>query len=122
MKKAKIFFSASIISLALCALTFRPVHIPENEDELLATKGEVVSVTEGTSNDIVFKLKGETDSFYINRGLEQGLNLKDLQSKLIGKQVTLKYPKHWSLLNIAGNTKHLSVIELNNEKVFSSLN
>ena len=45
-----------------------------------------------TSNDIVFS-DTHGDHYYINRGLERGLNLDSLRAKVLNKKVTLHLPK-----------------------------
>jgi hypothetical protein len=49
------------------------VPIPDEKD-CLSLKGMVSEVYEGGVNDVVFKLQGLDKEFYINRGLERGLD------------------------------------------------
>lgn len=121
MKSVKLLFFGFLGFILLCVLVLRPVNIPENENELLVAKGEVMAITEGPGNDIVFKLRDDNRRFYINRGLEQGLSIQDLQAKLTGRNITLKYPKHWSLMDPSGTTKHLSMVKYSGGTVFSEL-
>lgn len=51
----------------------------------------IISISEGRHNDIVFQ--GHKDYYYINRGLEKGLNLDDLNRDLLNKNVTLHLPR-----------------------------
>ena len=53
---------------------------------------KITKITEGPSYDIVFHDDG-TDYFYINRGLEHGLNLDSLNAKVLNKTVTLHLAK-----------------------------
>ena len=53
---------------------------------------KITKITEGPSYDIVFHDDG-TDYFYINRGLEYGLNLDSLNAKVLNKTVTLHLAK-----------------------------
>jgi hypothetical protein len=122
MKKSIVTLIGVGVFILLCVLTLRPVNTPDNESELLVAEGELTRVFEGTGKDIIFKLKNDDRSFYINRGLEQGLSIKELQARLTGKQITLKFPKHWTLLDPTGKTKHLSMVKLREETVFSELN
>ncbi|GAB5525293.1 MAG: hypothetical protein Roseis2KO_31650 [Roseivirga sp.] len=120
MKTVKFLFVGFIVFLLLCVLILRPVNIPENESDLETVKGELVSVMEGSGYDIFFKLKDDDRRYYINRGLEQGLSIQSLQASL-GKQVILKYPDHWTLLDPAGKTKHLSMVKISGKTIFSEL-
>ena len=69
--------------------------VPEEKDCLIL-KGIVVEIYEGSVNDVVLRLKSQNQTFYINRGLERGLNLSLLRSELINKTVTIKYPRYWT--------------------------
>ncbi len=120
MKTVRLLFFGFIGFMVLCVLTIRPVNIPENESELLVAKGELISVFEGVGNDIVFRLKDDDRRYYINRGLEQGLSIQNLQANL-GRQIILKYPEHWTLMDPAGSTKHLSMVKISGKTIFSEL-
>ncbi len=110
-----------VLVLVLFAIILRPVHIPKNPEDCLVAKGKVIQIYEGGIKDVVFKLEGDNTRYYINRGLEQGLILEELQQKLIGNNVTILYPKHWSLLDPNNTTKHLSVLEYNGEELFNEI-
>jgi hypothetical protein len=57
-------------------------------------KGLIVSIKErGGENDIVFKLKDDPKTYYINRGLQYGLNLDTIQIYLLNQEAELHYNK-----------------------------
>ena len=56
--------------------------------------GLVDEIYEGGVKDVVFKINGNTKIYYINRGLENGFDLKTLQNELIGEHVNFWYAKH----------------------------
>ncbi|MBO3697206.1 hypothetical protein [Roseivirga sp. E12] len=119
MKKPLILLISGFSVIILLSLTLRPVpSLPENE--LTIANGIVSNIYEGGENDIVFKLRESNDMFYINRGLEQGLNIDDLKKRLLGNQITVKYPEYWSLLS-NGTSHHISKVEYKGEVVFSEL-
>lgn len=92
--------------------------LPENE--LTVTNGTVAQILEGGENDIIFRLRETDERFYINRGLEQGLTIKELRQELLGSKITLKYPEYWSLLG-GGSTHHISKVEFQGRTIFSEL-
>ena len=108
-----------LIFLAAIAI-FRPVPIV-NEDEAITVTGIVDAVYEGGVKDVVFRLKNNQQRYYINRGLENGLNLKDLQSRLTGLEVTLKYPKYWTPLDWNNSIRHASKLVFQGEVLFNEL-
>ena len=73
----------------------------------------VTEINEGTSNDIVIKDTG-TDFYYINRGLEKGLSIKELNDKLLNKKVTLHLPEFW-----LGTPEHIAQLELNDIVIYT---
>ena len=68
---------------------------------------------EGSSNDFVFYDDG-TDCYYINRGLEEGLNLDSLNAKVLNKSVTLH------LLKLPyGTSEHIAQMRFKNDTIFT---
>lgn len=119
MKKRALYLAGFLMFFTLCAMVLKPVPILP-EDELTVVEGQVESIFEGGEFDVVFKLYDSPERYYINRGLEQGLTLEGLRSKLLDRKVTIKYPEFWSLL-ANGSPHHLSKLEHNGETIFSEL-
>ena len=99
---------------------FRPVPIVEEKDAITVT-GIVVDIYEAGVKDVVFRLSGDKVIYYVNRGLEQGLNIDSLKRKLVGNQAVFKYPDYWSPLDRGNKIRHLSKVEFNNEVLFNEL-
>lgn len=114
----KFFIAIPVLFLLLAVLILRPVPIV-TEDKAIAESGVVAGIYEGGVNDVVFKLQDNNRRFYINRGLEAGLTLEGLREKLIGRKVTLKYPKYWTPLDWNNRVKHISKVEFGNEVIFN---
>lgn len=114
----KILISAGLFTLflVLIALSVVPV-VPEEKAKTV--NGKVIRIFEGGEKDIVFVLEGNSTSFYINRGLESGLDLMTLQSTLLGEEVSMKYPKHWTPLDWNNSTKHLAKLEYQGEVLYN---
>jgi hypothetical protein len=120
MRKSVWITISGILVLAQATFAFRPVSIPE-EDDCLVVKGTVVGLYEGGTKDVVLKLQGENRSFYVNRGLERGLDLEKLKVQLINKEITIKYPKYWTPLDPGNSFKHISKIEPAGQTIFSEI-
>ena len=116
----KLGIGLAVFFLVAAALILRPVPIV-SEDEALVEVGKVVSIYEGGVKDVVFRLENNSRTFYINRGLENGLHLDQLQSELIGKELTFKYPDYWTPLDWNNNIKHLSKVEYEGVVIFNEL-
>jgi len=114
MKKS-IITSLIIIILTisiLVAFTTLLIKNPKSEQCVINIE-KIIKISQGTSNDIVFSdLDG--DHYYINRGLERGLNLEVLNAKVLNKTVTLHLPKFW-----IGTSEHIAQLTVNDEVIFT---
>lgn len=106
-----------LLVLAFGALVLRPVPIVA-EAECEVAQGKVVHVFEGGAGDIVLVLESQAERFYINRGLEKGLDLELLRSQLIDSQVKLWYPSYWTPLDPTSSTRHISKMTLGESVLF----
>lgn len=106
--------------LIACVLILRPVPIVK-EDKALEVRGLVETIYEGGTNDVVFLLEDDKTRYYINRGLEMGLDLEILQKELIGQEVLIKYPKYWTPLDWNDEIKHLSKLVYRDSVYFNEL-
>ena len=120
MRAKNLMIISGLIFIALGLMIFRPVPIP-NEKDCLSLKGTVVEIYEAGVNDIVFKLEGLDKEFYVNRGLERGLDLAELRSQMTNKEILIKYPKYWTPLDPGNSTRHISKIECDGRIIFTEL-
>ena len=109
-----------LVLLGLGILIFRPVPIPDEKD-CVSLKGTVSEIYEAGVSDVVFKLQEHDRTFYINRGLERGLNLKKLRTDLTNKKINILYPKYWTPLDPFNSVRHISKIECDGRTVFTEL-
>lgn len=107
--------------LAFAGLILRPVPIPDDLTECEVVTGIVSGVGEGGEHDVLFILEDHETRYYINRGLEDGLNIDELKSKLAGKKVEFYYPNYWTPLDPNNSIRHLSRVDFNNEVVWSEI-
>jgi chorismate-pyruvate lyase len=121
MKKKHFAIIAGLMAIVIVVLALRPVPIPAEKD-CLVLKGTVTKIYEGGVKDVVIELNGHNQKFYVNRGLQRGLNLQELQSKLTGSEIVLKYPDHWTPLDPGKSIIHISKIEHERQTVFTELN
>lgn len=105
------------IILAAFAI-LRPVPIVPLA-ECAKVDGVLAAVSEGGVNDVCLQIEGQPDKmFYINRGLEAGLDIAQLRSDLVGKQVQIAYPKYWTPLDPFNSTRHVSMLASSAEVLF----
>lgn len=104
-----------VLGIILCGIWFFSnliIHNPKKE-ECAIIKTQITAVYEGTTFDINFRdINGKM--YYINRGTEQGLEIKSLRNKVQNKTVTLHLPKV-----IYGVTNHISQLTVNDSVLFT---
>ena len=115
-----IFLLFGLLFLVLVAMILRPVPIPAEEDLLVET-GTVVAIYEAGTKDVVFQLAHTDVRYYINRGLEKGLNLSLLKATLMDQEITIKYPSYWTPLDPRNDDRHVTKLEYAGEVIFSDL-
>ena len=120
MKTRNWVILTGLVFLGLGVLIFRPIPIPDEKD-CLSLKGTVSEVYEAGVKDVVFKLQGLDKTFYINRGLERGLDLKKLRADLTNKEIVILYPKYWTPLDPGNSVRHISKLECDGRTVFTEI-
>ena len=116
MKKRSLYFALGFL-FVIAVLALRPVPIlPEEKCKVVS--GTLTRVFEGGEKDLVFILEGDKTRYYVNRGLETGLDMEYIRQRFVGKEITLKYPPHWTLLDPFGTIYHVSKVEGEGEVLF----
>ncbi|MEY8849968.1 hypothetical protein AB9K26_14200 [Psychroserpens sp. XS_ASV72] len=108
MKK---FFYLVLFCLFLSLISCVINNPKPEECEIIDVK--ITRISEGSSYDIVFHDNG-SDYYYINRGLEQGLNLDSLNAKVLNKTVTLHLPKL-----LFGTSEHIAQMVIDEEIIYT---
>ncbi len=104
----------------LALLGLRPISQPTADNVIIVT-GTLDSVYSACTScyDISFQIAGENVSYYINRGEELGLDIKELASNLTGKEIELHIIKHWTLLVPEYNSRHIAKLQYGEEVLYS---
>jgi len=100
-------------------LLVRPVAI--TRENSITVNSVIIGVSEGGLKDIVISLKGARDIYYINKGIEKGLNVDDLNKKLMNKSVTILYakPRMLSRFGPMTDTRFITELRLDKEIIYS---
>ncbi|MEM9823644.1 MAG: hypothetical protein AAF985_21340 [Bacteroidota bacterium] len=114
------FILLSLAALFFLFLVLRPLP-RANPDHCSLVEGIVERIYEAGTQDIVFKLQGNTVNYYINRGLEHGLDLALLRQSLADQEVSIYYLKHWTPLDPNDQVKHIARLELGQEVIYDEM-
>ncbi|WP_109302304.1 hypothetical protein [Aquimarina sp. AU474] len=124
-KVGKIWFSIVFVLFLVfmwsMVQTFRPVRNVQPND-VMKIKGTVTDIKEGPGFDIVITLENDNHYYYINRGLEYGLTIEQIQSNILNKTVTLYPIKRWTIFTRDSNMGHVSKIMINNKVIYNEIN
>jgi len=61
--------------------------------------GKVIDIYQSGTKDLSIKLEDHSDYFYINRGLESGLNLSALKKQILNQDCKLSIVNHGAPLD-----------------------
>ena len=114
----KILLGIFVIGICFIGSVLIPALLV-SEDKTIEAKGVVYKVYEAGDKDIVFKLENNDTSFYINRGIELGLKINDLEQELMGKEIVIKYQNYRTILNWYSKSKHISKVEFKDKIIFN---
>ena len=116
MKKSVSIIAGAITLLIITSFFLLKSCIIQNPkpEECVVIDIKVTKITEDGVKDIVFHDDG-TDFYYINRGLEQGLNLDSLKIKVLNKTVTLHLAKVMGGIT----SEHISQMTLDDEIIYT---
>ncbi len=112
MRKLFLYFTIFIL---VCVCTYSCVIQNPKPEECYVQTETIISIREGSTFDIVFS-DTHGDHYYINRGLEMGLNLDSLNAKVLNKTVTLHLPK---LLGGLVTSEHIAQLQVGEEIIFT---
>lgn len=117
----KVVLVIGILFLVVAILIFRPVPIPATLKKCEKVEGEVASIYEAGVKDVVFVLRDDDKRYYINRGLENGLNLDTLRQDLLTENISIYYPRYWTPLDWNNRVKHLSHLTFQEQVIYTEV-
>lgn len=111
----------TVLIIALLFLVFRP--IPISRDNSIAINTTIDKVNKGSEDNVIFKLNNASGIFYINHGLQKGLDLDTLQKQLLNREVSILYLKSnfFSGFSPVKGTKYVTELKLGDQVIYSEL-
>jgi hypothetical protein len=96
MRSNIIIAGGLLLFAAIVMATWRPADL-RVKNNWVTEKGIVTEMYETDFKDLVLKLKGQAESYYID-GSVDGLTLAELKDKVLYKRVVIQYPDRWTPL------------------------
>lgn len=123
-KTGKIFFSISSILFIgfmwVVIQTFKPVRNVQ-PDDVIEVRGKVLKIEKSAGFDIIITLENDAHIYYINRGLQQGLTIDQLNTDLLNKTVILYPIKRWTIFTRDGIMGHISKVVIDDQVIFNEI-
>jgi hypothetical protein len=114
MNKRKLYFSLIVTIVFIIFLSLHScINNNTQPEKCTVVKAKIIKITEGPSFDIVFH-DDSSNRYYINRGLENGLNLDSLNAKVLNKTVTLHLPNLFY-----GTSEDIAQLAIDDEIIFT---
>lgn len=111
----------TVLIIALLYLVFRP--IPISRDNSIAINTTIDKVSQGSEDNIILKLNNTSGIFYINHGLQKGLNLDTLKQELQNREVSVLYLKSnfFSGFSPVKGTRYITELKMGDKIIYSEL-
>lgn len=109
----------SIISIFLSAIPGKTKRV--DSKPLTGKLNAITTCCPG--GDITFHMDNDGGkSYYINRGVESGLNVEQLQKELIGKTITVYYYRYgWNVINFRNQVQHICELRTKDKVYYTEL-
>jgi hypothetical protein len=116
-----------ILLILFTGISFYMSAIPgqsKREDtKLISGKLRAIS-TCCPGGDIIFRLENPSDNsaYYINRGVENGLDANLLKDQLLEKEITIAYHKRgWNVMNFTNEAKHICEVRYGEQVLYTEI-
>jgi len=113
-------FSIFVGFMFIVIQTFRPVR-NVSEKDLIEIEGVVIDIQEAPGLDIAITLKNDPHYYYINRGLQLGINIEQLRQDILNKKVTLYSIERWTIFTRDKIMGHVSKLVIGQKTLFTEL-
>lgn len=111
----------AVLFIAFIVMALRPI-MNLHMDDCASVTGTIDRLVfhEG-SKDIGMGIVEDANRYYINRGLELGLEESSLRPKIMDQKVTIHYADHWTPLDPKMQTRHIARITLGDEIIYNEI-
>jgi hypothetical protein len=118
MRSNVIIVGGLLLFGAIVVATTHPARL-NAEAKAVTERGIVTEVYQTVFDDLVVKLKGQNNAYYMDGALEKGLTFNELKNQLLYKPVTIHYPQRWTPLKDAEPKYYISKLESDGRIIFA---
>ena len=102
---------------ALVMATWKPLDLRPKK-AWVTERGVVADVYQTGLKDLVLKLRGQAESYYIDGALDENISFSELKEKLLNKSVVIQYPDKWTPLKKEDTRHFISQLEYDGEIIY----
>ena len=117
MRSNIIIFAGLLLLAAIVMATLNPGRL-KAEHTLVTDHGVVTEVYETALKDLVVKLQGRGETFYLDRKADNDLTFDQIRQKLLNKPVAIEYLDRWTPVEQPDERHYVSKLEHDGEIIF----
>lgn len=118
MRSNIIIVAGLLLLAAIVMATLSPARF-KAEKTLVSDHGVVTEVYETALKDLVVKLQGRAEAFYLDRKANNGLTFDQFKDKLMNQPVSIHYLDNWSPIDEQEPRHYVSKLEHDGEIIFN---
>ena len=118
MRSNIIIVAGLLLLAAIVMATLSPARF-KAEKTLVTDHGIVAEVYETALKDLVVKLQGRGETYYLDRNADKGMTFDQFKDKLMNKPVMIHYLEGWSPIEEQEPRHYVSKLEHEGEIVFN---
>lgn len=118
MRSNIIIVAGLLLLAAIVMATLSPARF-KAEKTLVTEHGIVAEVYETALKDLVVKLQGRGETYYLDRNANKGMTFDQFKDKLMNKPVMIHYLQGWSPIEEQEPRHYVSKLEHDGEIVFN---
>ena len=84
-------------------------------------EGMITYIFNNGNYDIGLSIEGDKSLYYINRGLEHGLDINSLKQHFLNKRLKVYYADVFTILDPKGRMRHVNQLRLGDSLVYTEL-
>lgn len=117
MRSNVIIVAGLLLSAAIVMATLRPVRF--QAEKKVTHHGIVAEVYQTALKDLVVKLKGRPEIYYLDKKAEHEIDFEAFKTKLLDQPVSIHYAERWKPLSEKQPQHYVSKVETEDEIVFA---
>jgi hypothetical protein len=117
MRSNIIILAGLLLLAAIVMATLNPERL-KAEHTLVTDHGIVTEVYETALKDLVVKLQGRGETFYIDRKTDNNMTFDQFKEKLLNKPVAIQYLDRWTPVEQPEPRLYVSKLEHDGEIIF----